>query len=147
MRQTFDSFPEIVLVDATHNTNNLRMPIYVFLVIDGNGQSEIVASFVVLNEQAPLLRKMITVFKDRNPKWVKIQVILTDKDMNERYVFREQCPNADLQICLFHVLRTMRREITTQNMGISSGERNSILELVQKMMYSRSNPISTTVRL
>ena len=67
-----------------------------------------------------------------------IQVILTDKDMVERNIFCEECPDADLQICLYHVLRTMKREITREKMNITAGERNTVLEIIQKLTYSRS---------
>ena len=103
------NFPEVVLVDATYQTNNLRYTCYTFLVIDGNGQSEVIASFLVTSEDAPMIQNMVTIFKDNNPNWTDIQVVLTDKDMVESGVFRQELPNADLQICLFHVIRSMKR--------------------------------------
>ena len=33
------------MIDATYKLNDLRMSLYLLMVIDGNGQSEIVASF------------------------------------------------------------------------------------------------------
>ena len=43
MQKVYEKFPEILLVDATYKLLELRMPIY--LLIDGDGQSEIVALF------------------------------------------------------------------------------------------------------
>lgn len=43
MRRMFESFPEILLADATYKLNNLRIPLFVMLVVDGNGESEIAA--------------------------------------------------------------------------------------------------------
>ena len=48
MKKLFEQSPEVILVDATYKTNDLRMPLYLMLVIDSNGESEIVAAFVVL---------------------------------------------------------------------------------------------------
>jgi len=45
---------------------------------------------------------------------------MADKDMAERNVLAEKIPNAVLLICLFHTLRTFRREITTDKMGINA---------------------------
>ena len=81
---------------------------------------------------------MIQLFKTKNPKWRDIRVILTDKDMVERTVFTKEIPNANLQICLYHVLRTFKREITTDKMGITGGEKTTLLEIIQKLAYSRS---------
>ena len=42
----YAAYPEVLLVDATYKLNELRMPVYLLLVIDSNGQSEIVGVFV-----------------------------------------------------------------------------------------------------
>ena len=81
---------------------------------------------------------MIHIFKQKNPNWTNTTVILTDRDMRELSVFGEEFPNAELQICLFHVLRTFKREITTERMGITSGEKCTVLELLQKIAYAPS---------
>ena len=104
MQHTFSQFPELVLADATHKTNELRMPFYLMTAIDGNGETEIIAAFIVISEEEHMIRQMTQLFKDKNPKWTDIKVVLTDKDMVERTVFSEEIPNSELQICLFHVL-------------------------------------------
>ena len=58
--------------------------------------------------------------------------------MNERDVLARSFPNSDLQICLFHTFRTFRREISMDKLGISSGQRNLCLELLQQLAYSTS---------
>ena len=42
-------------------------------------------------------------------------------------------PGASLQLCLFHVLRSMKREIHCEKMGISLGQKNACLEIIRKM--------------
>ena len=39
-------------------------------------------------------------------------------------------------ICLFHILRSFRREVTLEKMGITSGQRNLCLEIMQQMAYA-----------
>ena len=114
MKHSFEQFPEVVLCDATHNTNNLKMPFTMMCIIDGNGHTEVIAAFLVINEEEKMIREMIKIFKLNNPRWKDINVIITDKDMAERNVFSDEIQNAELQICLFHVLRTFKREITTE---------------------------------
>ena len=67
MKQKFDSFPELLLVDATYKLNNLRMPVFLQLVIDGNGESEIVTVFVVASEDGETIASLVTLFKQHNP--------------------------------------------------------------------------------
>lgn len=49
-KSVFAAFPEVVLVDATYKLLDLRMPVYLWLSIDGNGQSEIVRVFLAALE-------------------------------------------------------------------------------------------------
>jgi zinc finger SWIM domain-containing protein 3 len=106
------------------------------LAEDRNGESEIVAVFLVANEEGSTIKKMVEIFKKYNPSWTKTETIMSDKDFTEREVFASEFPQANLFICLFHVQRTLRREVTTEKMGITSEERNLCLELLQKLTYA-----------
>ena len=138
MKKIYSAFPEMLFVDATHKVNELRMPLYIFLICDGNGQSEIVASCLVSSEQRVVIEKMVNTFKKHNSTYCLTRVIMTDKDMNERDVLSEAFPNATLQLCLFHVLRTFGREITVEAMSIRSAEHSVALDILQKIAYSSS---------
>ena len=45
MIDTFVAFPKILFVDATYKFNDNRMPLYVLMVEDSNGESEIICFF------------------------------------------------------------------------------------------------------
>ena len=138
MRSSFSAYPELVLIDATYKLNDLRMPLYVLQILDGNGQAEIICFWLVASEDQSTISFMMDAFKKRNDCWPKVQVIMADKDMTERDVLCEKLPSADILICLFHTLRSFRREISMEKMGISAAERTVSLELLQKIAYSRS---------
>ena len=138
MKKIYTVFPEMLFVDATHKVNELLMPLYIFLVCDGNGLSEIVAACLVASEQRVVIEKMVNVFKEHNSAYGSTRVIMTDKDLNERDVLSETFPNATLQLCLFHVLRTFGREVTVEAMSIRSAERSVALDILQKITYSSS---------
>ncbi|KAJ8965720.1 hypothetical protein NQ314_003943 [Rhamnusium bicolor] len=36
MQRSFSNYPEVLLCDATYKHNNLRMPLYIFLIVNGN---------------------------------------------------------------------------------------------------------------
>ena len=55
--------------------------------------------------------------------------------------FLKEFPDAVLQLCLFHVLRTFGREITTEAMSIRSAERRLALDLLQKLASSKSEEV------
>ena len=72
--------------------------------------------------------KMFKFFKTHNSNWEKTQTVITDKDLTERAVLKEEeFPNAALQICMFHVEQSFRREVSMEKMRITSFERNNIL--------------------
>ena len=50
MKKMFSSYPELVCIDATYKLLELRFPVYIMLVEDGNRQSEVVAVFLLMEE-------------------------------------------------------------------------------------------------
>ena len=138
MKDIFSAYPELVCVDATYKLLELRFPVYVMLIEDGNGQSEIVAIFLLLEENERSISAMVNSFKSHNNRWESVRVLMADKDMTEREVFASAFPQAKLLICLYHTFRSFRREIATEKMGITSGQRSMCLEMLQQMAYATS---------
>ena len=95
---------------------------------DSNGQSEIIAVCLLVFEDAPSITWMMNTFKKMNSKWENIKIVQT-------------LPDVSVLICLFHTLRSFRREIGCEKMGITSGQRTLCLELVQKMAYAYSDEV------
>lgn len=108
MKSIFNSYPELVCVDATYKLLELRFPVYIMLVEDGNGQSEVAAVFLLLEETEQSIKSMIGIFKKHNLQWPATRVLMTDKDMLERDVLSNEFPSAELTICLFHTFRSFR---------------------------------------
>ena len=138
MQKIFQSYPEVLLIDAKHKTNNKNMVLFAMMAIDGNGDSHVVAAFLAQDESEVCLRAMVKLFQDNNPQWKSTEVIITDKDLTERQVLREEFPNCHLQICLFHVLRTFSREISISKMGITAAQKITASTLIQQIAYSRN---------
>ena len=60
---------------------------------------------------------LMKVFKRGNDNWTSICCVMSDKYMVERDVITEEIPNDPLLIFLFHVLRTFKREVSTDKLG------------------------------
>ena len=138
MKSTFDRYPELLLADTTYKTNNLNLALYAMLSVDGNGESHLVCAFFVLAEDKTSLTDMLSRFKARNSRWIDVKTVITDKDMTERLVFKSCLPSVNLQICLYHTLRTFSREVTMEKMKVSSTERTTALHPIEKLAYSQS---------
>ncbi|XP_065642713.1 uncharacterized protein LOC136074335 [Hydra vulgaris] len=50
MKQVFDMFPEVLMIDCTYCTNKLRMPLFTLLVEDGNGTGQAVGYAFIAQE-------------------------------------------------------------------------------------------------
>ncbi|KAK3105874.1 hypothetical protein FSP39_007585 [Pinctada imbricata] len=138
MRHIFEKYPELLFIDATYKLNNLRLPLFVLMAVDGDGASEIICFWIVSDESASTLQSMLKIFKNFNPKWDEINCIMADKDMTERQTLKTEIPNASLRICFFHVLRSFKREVTCEKLKISLDQRFQALEILQKLAYARS---------
>ena len=96
MRDNFSRFPEVVLADSTYKINDRNMPMYVMTTVDGNGYTQPICIFLVYQETEETITAMVEMFKQANPTWTRIVVIITDKDMTERNVFKKCFPQVRL---------------------------------------------------
>ena len=138
MKESFAAFPELMCIDATYKLLELCFPVYVMVCIDSNGQTEVVAACILVAENAQSIAWMMNTFKLHNEAWNKIRVIMADKDISERDIIKSSIPDAAVLICLFHTLRSLRRELTCEKMGITAGQRTACLKMVQKLAYASS---------
>ena len=90
-------------------------------------------------ETVDMISKVVEVFQSHNPAWPHTKVVLSDKNFNKRKVFSKYFPHADLKICLFHVLRVIRREVTTEKMGISVLPKKTCLKIFTGLVYAYSD--------
>ena len=88
MKSVFGLYPEVILVDATYKLNNLRMPLYLMMCIDGNGQGEIVLMYLTTTETEEAITKMVRALKNINPQWEHTKFVISDKDFTEVYFKR-----------------------------------------------------------
>ena len=136
MIDTFHSYPEILFVDATYKLLELSLPLYLFMCEDSNGSSEIVAAAFLVKEDTTGIQWMVETFKQHNLNWTLTRLLMADKDMGERNVFKRCFPNATMLVCLFHTLRTFRRELACNKIGITQQQRELCLDLLQKIAHS-----------
>ena len=95
------------------------------------------ALWLVANEEHDTISACMDLFVRHND-CAAIQCVMADKDMLERDVLKEKLPQAAIQICLFHVLHTFRREVTGEKMGVSQEQRLGILSILQRLAYADS---------
>lgn len=134
-----EAFPEFLAVDATYKLLKIELPVFLIIVEDGNCQTEIVCVCILASEDKESFTWFLETFKRENPSWINVKCIMTDKDLNEREVIKNCFPNANRIICVFHTLKIFHREISCQKLGITPNQRTLSLELIQKLVYSKTD--------
>ena len=76
MSKIFKKFPEILLVDGTYNVNGQGMPLYCLMAEDGYGHGRVIFYAATAEEDALHLQKIMQSFKEANPAWSSIRVII-----------------------------------------------------------------------
>ncbi|POM74259.1 Hypothetical protein PHPALM_8812 [Phytophthora palmivora] len=111
MRSLFSSFPEVLLVDATHDTNSERYKLFSFMVHDSHGRGQHVQHALMTDERAESMRLAILQFKRCNPACPAVTCIVVDKDFTEIGVFRSEFPDARVLLYQFHAIRYIQDRI------------------------------------
>jgi len=138
MRNAYSAYPEVLCVDGTYKLLDLRLPVYIFLCEDSMGLSEVVAVCILVQEDQSCIDWLLNCLKKHNPAWTKTRVVMTDKDLRLREALATALPGVKLLLCLFHTLKSFKREVTSDKLGISASQRSVALELLQKLAYARS---------
>ncbi|XP_064473400.1 uncharacterized protein ZSWIM9-like [Ornithodoros turicata] len=109
MQLALQSFPEVLLLDATYRTNKLKMPLFVFIVQDGCGTSPVVGYAFVASEQYNTVSKLREIFVQENPAVQHTKVVVVDKDFTAISAVRNVFPSMPaIQLCQFHVVKAFR---------------------------------------
>ena len=98
MQSVFEAYPELLLVGETFKLTGLQMSAYLMLVVDGNGQSEVVSLLLLADESRSTVFAAVEAFQHHNPAWLKTQTILTDNNFAEREVFTALFPGTSFNI-------------------------------------------------
>lgn len=141
MKQYFRAYPDLLLIDATYGVNNRRMPLFLLVVMDGNGESQIVALFLTRTENYETMMKLFHKFKVENNASDKLSLVITDKNFAERKALSDSFPGVQLQLCIFHALQAFNREITPEKREISAADKIVVIRILRKMVFSESETI------
>ena len=93
MKELYAQYGEIIIIDATYKINTSNYSLYLFIVIDNNGNSQICFLSLAAFEREKVFNSLLEHFTNTNDI-IKTQVILSDKDMVESNGFKLYFPNA-----------------------------------------------------
>ena len=137
MKKCLKAHSGIFFLDATYKLLELRLLVYLFMIEDSMGEAEVVAVGILVAETEDNIKWMLESLRERNPEF-KRGVIMADKDFNERAIIKEIFPKSTVPICLFHSLRSFKREISDKVLGLAGGTQVVLKELFESMWYAKS---------
>lgn len=106
-------------IDATYGTNNMEWELYTIMgVIDGTGfpLSYLLISAGKNRNITGILASWMQALKDRNLK--NFPVILTDKDFAEINAAQTIWPEAQIQLCAWHVQRAIKQRLASNKQSV-----------------------------
>ncbi|KAF1791794.1 MULE transposase domain [Phytophthora cactorum] len=134
MKRLFSDFPEVVMVDSTHNTSINRYKLFSFVVHDVFGKGQYVHHALVESEHKADLRKVVEIFKINNADWHKIRVIMADKAVHEKNVLCEMFPQATQLFCQWHVVTWLKKQAARLAKPVSK----QVKALMSLLVYAKS---------
>ncbi|KAG3136275.1 hypothetical protein PI126_g17886 [Phytophthora idaei] len=134
MKRLFSAFPEVVMVDSTHNTSINRYKLFSFVVHDVFGKGQYVHHALVESKHKANLRKVVEIFKINNADRHKIRVIMTDKAVHEKDVLCEMFPQATQLLCQWHVVTWLKKQAARLAKPVSK----EVKALMSLLVYAKS---------
>ena len=135
MKDLFKLYPEIVFIDGTYSVNKLRMPMYSFIIEDGNGCGQAIGYAFVANERTSTLETVLGELAKAHD-FSKVKVVIVDKALNEIAAIKSLMPDVTIQLCKFHVMQAFTREI--KKTPVDESTRNLLVKLVREMVFART---------
>ncbi|XP_069775813.1 zinc finger SWIM domain-containing protein 1-like isoform X2 [Narcine bancroftii] len=138
MKQAFESFPEVLLLDAACSWEDLQLPSYLLLAINGNGESELVCLWFLQKLERETFRQLLRIFARKNPASERTRVVVSSNEACGGELVSDALPGAKLLSCLAHTLLTFQRDVTTEKLQVSDRQRDQILQTLHSMCYASS---------
>ncbi|XP_065656057.1 uncharacterized protein LOC136081804 isoform X2 [Hydra vulgaris] len=135
MKQVFDMFHEVQMIDCTYCTNKLRMPLFTLLVEDGNGTGQAVGYAFVAQETENTLQDVFSEI-ELILNLDQVKVVILDKDLKEISAVSKVMPLAEIQLCKFHVFQAFYRFLNKH--ALASIEKESLKRVFQSLVYAKS---------
>ncbi|ETI55939.1 hypothetical protein F443_01430 [Phytophthora nicotianae P1569] len=140
MREIFERFPEVVMIDATHGTNVSKYKIFSIMAHDAFGKGQFVQHAIVQNERLPTLLTALEEFKRNNTAWTRMKCILIDKDFTEISVLKMAFPDTTV------LLKYLREEISGSDYGFLPWQKQQLHAIMNCLVYAKTEREFTKYR-
>uniref|UniRef100_A0A8C0EEC1 SWIM-type domain-containing protein n=1 Tax=Bubo bubo TaxID=30461 RepID=A0A8C0EEC1_BUBBB len=134
MKSSFLRFPKSLLLHRAPSEGGHVL--YAFLVENKEQVGKVVHLSLLKDDTGHSVRKMLTVFKEFNPEWQKVQAVFVDISFFHRAVLQELFPSAWVLLSVSHAVRLLEKNV--KEAEISSSLKQSLMLALQKAACSPS---------
>ena len=130
----YEKFPEVVMIDGTYNVNASRMPLYSFMIEDGNGHGRTIFYAATTDKGTQHLGAIVQAFKQCHPSYTNTKVFIIDKDFTEITVLKEEFPDTTILFCQFHVIKCFYKAVS--DLEVPKERRDALRNVLHNIVYS-----------
>ncbi|NXL03469.1 ZSWM3 protein, partial [Mesembrinibis cayennensis] len=134
MKSSFMRFPESLLLHRA--LSEAGHVLYAFLVESQERVGRVVHLSLLKDDTGHGVRKMLTVFKEFNPEWQKVQAVFVDVSFFHKAILHELFPSAQVLLSVYHTVRLLEKNM--KEAEISSSFKQNLMLALQKAVFSPS---------
>ncbi|XP_010280936.1 PREDICTED: zinc finger SWIM domain-containing protein 3, partial [Phaethon lepturus] len=134
MKSSFMQFPETLLLHKAPSEGGHVL--YAFLVESKERVGKVVHLSLLKDDTGHSIRKMLTVFKEFNPEWHKVQAVFVDMSFFHKALLHEPFPSAQVLLSVYHTVRLLEKNV--KEAEISSSFKQNLTLALQKAVFSPS---------
>ncbi|NXL37884.1 ZSWM3 protein, partial [Glaucidium brasilianum] len=134
MKSLFLRFPKSLLLHRAPSEGGHVL--YAFLVESKEQVGKVVHLSLLKDDTGHSVREMLTVFKEFNPEWQKVQAVFVDIFFFHRDILQDLFPSAWVLLSVSHAVRLLEKNV--KEAEISSSLKQSLMLALQKAVCSPS---------
>ncbi|XP_075625074.1 zinc finger SWIM domain-containing protein 3 [Balearica regulorum gibbericeps] len=134
MKSSFMQFPESLLLHRVPSEG--EHVLYAFLVESEERVGKVVHLSLLKDDTGHSVKKMLTVFKEFNPEWQKVQAVFVDVSFFHKAILHELFPSAQVLLSVYHTVRLLEKSV--KEAEISSSFKENLTLALHKAVFSPS---------
>ncbi|NXN44695.1 ZSWM3 protein, partial [Rhinoptilus africanus] len=134
MKSLFLQFPKSLLLHRALSKGGHVL--YAFIVESEERVGKVVHLSLLKDDTGHSVRKMLTVFKEFNPEWQKVQAVFVDMSFLHKAVLQGLFPSAQVLLSVYHTVRLLEKKV--KEAEISSSFKQNLLLALQKAAFTPS---------
>ena len=138
MKSALAAFHEVIQMDGTYSTNKAGLPLYGLVAEDAHGRGKLVAVVLTRGESALNIESMLERLMSHNKVLEQTQVFIVDKDFAEIQAITKVLTQVQVQLCIFHVLKAIRKEVMKL---VERESQRQVFAIIHSLVYVSSADI------